>query len=100
MTILHTFKYIPMELILYYITLFVVSLLSTWWIFKRVLRIAKLKNIVDNPDARKLQRVPVPVLGGAAVFFGMSVALAAAGMIHDVSNLFAMVCAMVIMLYV
>ena len=89
-----------MELILYYITLFVVSLLSTWWIFKRVLRIAKLKNIVDNPDARKLQRVPVPVLGGVAVFFGMSVALAAAGMIHDVSNLFAMVCAMVIMLYV
>ena len=89
-----------MELILYYITLFVVSLLSTWWIFKRVLRIAKLKNIVDNPDARKLQRVPVPVLGGAAVFFGMTVALAAAGMIHDVSNLFAMVCAMVIMLYV
>lgn len=89
-----------MELILYYITLFVVSLLSTWWIFKRVLRIAKLKNIVDNPDARKLQRVPVPVLGGVAVFFGMSVALAAAGLIHDVSNLFAMVCAMVIMLYV
>ena len=89
-----------MELILYYITLFVVSLLSTWWIFKRVLRIAKLKNIVDNPDARKLQRVPVPVLGGVAVFFGMSVALAAAGLIHDVSNLFAMVCVMVIMLYV
>ena len=39
-----------MELILYYITLFVVSLLSTWWIFKRVLRIAKLKNIVDKED--------------------------------------------------
>lgn len=89
-----------MELILYYITLFVVSLLSTWWIFKRVLRIAKLKNIVDNPDARKLQRVPVPILGGIAVFFGMSVALAAAGLIHDVSNLFAMVCVMVIMLYI
>lgn len=89
-----------MELILYYITLFVVSLLSTWWIFKRVLRIAKLKNIVDNPDARKLQRVPVPVLGGVAVFFGMSVALAAAGLLHDVSNLFAMLCVMVIMLYV
>lgn len=89
-----------MELILYYITLFLVSLLSTWWIFKRVLRIAKLKNIVDNPDERKLQRVPIPVLGGVAVFFGMSVAFAVAGLIHDVSNMFAMVCVMVIMLYV
>lgn len=89
-----------MELTLYYITLFVVSLLSTWWIFKKVLRIAKLKNIVDNPDERKLQRVPVPVLGGIAVFFGMSVAFAAAGLIYDVSSMFAMVCVMVIMLYI
>ena len=89
-----------MELTLYYITLFVVSLLSTWWIFKKVLRIAKLKNIVDNPDERKLQRVPVPVLGGIAVFFGMSVAFAAAGLIYDISSMFAMVCVMVIMLYV
>ena len=89
-----------MELPLYYITLFVVSLLSTWWIFKKVLRIAKLKNIVDNPDERKLQRVPVPVLGGIAVFFGMSVAFAAAGLIYDISSMFAMVCVMVIMLYI
>ena len=58
-----------MEQVLYYIALFFVSLCSTWWIFKKVLKIAKLKNIVDNPDARKLQRVPVPVMGGVAVFF-------------------------------
>ena len=89
-----------MEMLLYYITLFVVSLFSTWWIFKKVLKIAKLKNIVDNPDARKLQRVPVPVLGGIAVFFGMTVAFAAAGLIYDVSSMFAMVCVRVIMLYI
>ena len=71
-----------MELYLYYSTLFIVSLCATWWIFKKVLNIAKLKNIVDNPDARKLQRVPVPVLGGIAVFFGMIVAFATAGVIH------------------
>ena len=87
-------------MLLYYITLFVVSLFSTWWIFKKVLKIAKLKNIVDNPDARKLQRVPVPVLGGIAVFFGMTVAFAAAGLIYDVSSMFAMVCVRVIMLYI
>lgn len=89
-----------MELYLYYSVLFIVSLCATWWIFKKVLNIAKLKNIVDNPDARKLQRVPVPVLGGIAVFFGMIAAFATAGIIYDVSNMFAMVCVMTIMLYV
>lgn len=88
-----------MNLELYYTILFVVSLFATWWIFKKILNIAKLKNIVDNPDARKLQRVPVPVLGGVAVFFGMIVAFATAGTIYDVSNMFAMVCVMTIMLY-
>ena len=38
-------------------------------------RIAKEKNIVDNPDARKLNKVPIPVLGGVGVFFGMLVAM-------------------------
>lgn len=89
-----------MELTLYYIILFIVSLCATWWIFKKVLKIAKLKNIVDNPDARKLQRVPVPVLGGVAVFFGMIVAFATAGIIYNISGLFAMICVMTIMLYV
>lgn len=89
-----------MELTLYYITLFAVSLCTTWWIFKKVLRIAKLKNIVDNPDARKIQRIPVPVMGGITVFFGMTVAFAAAGIIHDVSGMFSMITVMIIMLYV
>ena len=47
------------------------ALFSTFWIYPYVLRMAKSKNIVDNPDARKLQRIPVPVLGGLAVMFGV-----------------------------
>lgn len=47
-----------------------VSLAAVYWIFPRVLKVAKIKGLVDNPDARKLQKVPVPVLGGIAVFFG------------------------------
>lgn len=89
-----------MELLLYYLILFVVSLCATWWIFKIVLKIAKIKNIVDKPDARKLQPVPVPVMGGVAVFFGMVVAFAAAGIVYDISNMFAMICVMTIMLYI
>ena len=49
----------------------VVSLLAVRWVYFKVLKIAKEKNLVDNPDARKLQKVPVPVVGGLAVFFGL-----------------------------
>lgn len=49
----------------------VVSIAAVHWIFPKVLKIAKLKDLVDNPDARKLQKSPVPVLGGLAVFFGL-----------------------------
>lgn len=83
----------------YYLTLFVVALLATWWIFKKVLRIALMKNIVDNPDARKLQKVPVPVLGGVAVFFGMIVALTVTRLFFGTYSLFAIMGVMTIMLY-
>lgn len=33
---------------------------------------AQLKKMVDNPDARKLQKTPVPVMGGMAVYFGFT----------------------------
>ena len=36
-----------------------------------LLRFARKYNIVDNPNARKLQREPVAVFGGPAVFFGV-----------------------------
>ena len=48
-----------------------VSLTAGHWIYFKVLKFAKLKNIVDNPNARKLQKSPVPVLGGMTVFFGL-----------------------------
>lgn len=75
-------------------------MISTTWIFKKTLRIAIEKNIVDNPDARKIQRIPVPVLGGVAVFFGIIAALAVAGLFNDISVLFEMGAVMTLMLYV
>lgn len=85
---------------IYYLTLFIIALFSTWWIFKRVLKIAVIKNIVDNPDARKIQKEPVPVLGGIAVFFGIIVSLTATGMFYETTSLFAIMGVMAIMLYV
>ena len=89
-----------MESILYYSCLFIVSMFATWWVFKKVLKIAIDKNIVDNPDARKIQRVPVPVLGGMAVYFGIIVSLAIAGLMCDISSLFEMGCIMTLMLFI
>ena len=47
-----------------------VALCCTLWIHPYILKVAVKKNIVDNPDARKLQRVPIPILGGITVVFG------------------------------
>lgn len=85
---------------IYYLVLFVAAMLSTWWIFRDVHRIAILKNITDNPDARKLQKVPVPCLGGVAVFFGIIMALLIAGVEFEASKMFTIVCAFTLMLYI
>lgn len=86
---------------MWYYTLipFMLALLAVCWIHPRLVRIALLKNIVDNPDARKLQRVPIPVLGGVAVFFGAVIGIAITNVFIDCTSLLAIVAAMMVMLY-
>ncbi len=50
-----------------------VALLTSAIVFPLALRFAKKHGIVDNPNARKLQRVPVPVFGGVVVYSGILV---------------------------
>ena len=85
---------------MFYFILFLIALLSVCWVHPRFVHIALDKNIVDNPDARKLQRRPVPVLGGIAVFFGIVVGLGCASIAYDCKELFIVIVAMLIMLYV
>ena len=85
---------------LYYSFLFIIALICTWWIFKKILKIAVLKDIVDNPNVRKLQKAPVPVLGGIAVFFGIVTSMTVTGLFYETSSLFAIMGLMVIMTYV
>jgi UDP-N-acetylmuramyl pentapeptide phosphotransferase/UDP-N-acetylglucosamine-1-phosphate transferase len=40
-------------------------------VYPFVLRYALNHNIVDNPDARKIHRQPIPVMGGVAVYAGI-----------------------------
>lgn len=79
---------------------FFISLFLVGWIHPWLVKIALLKNIVDNPDARKLQRTPVPVLGGVAVFFGIVIAIGCVSSVVDCSGLPVVIMAMMAMLYI
>lgn len=78
---------------------FSLSLIAVWIIHPHMVRIAKIKDIVDNPNARKLQKEPVPILGGVAVFFGIFMSLAFSGILVECSELFMLLAAMLLMLY-
>lgn len=83
------------------------SFFSVRWIYFKILKIAFEKRLVDNPDARKLQKSPIPVVGGLAVFFGVLAGMLIASVSHhcishidEYVGLFPIIVAMGIMLYV
>jgi len=56
-------------------------------VFPLALRIARKYNIMDNPDARKLQKQPVPVFGGIVVVLGMIIPLLTYAIYYHVGEL-------------
>jgi len=80
--------------------LFAVSLISVLIAYRPILKIAKLKDIVDNPGARKLQKHPVPMLGGVAVFFGIIIGIGFFKTMVTYTAVFPIITAMVAMLYI
>ena len=82
------------------LTAMIAALLVVLFIHPRVVQFAQKRNIVDNPDARKLQREPIPVMGGVAVFFGLFVGLFVASLFFNISTLLPMFLAMSVMLCV
>ncbi len=75
------------------------AFLGTLWIHPKILKIAITKNLVDNPDARKLQRKPVPNMGGIAVFFGILIGACCSQNLFDEPKAFMLIAAMLVMLY-
>lgn len=86
--------------ILYSCFFALMAFISTWIVYVVILTIALRYNIVDQPNARKLQRRPIPVLGGLTVFFGITVGIFGAIFIMGYSDLLPMYAALVIMLVV
>ena len=76
------------------------AFLGTLWIHPKVLKIAIMKDLVDNPSARKLQRRPIPNMGGPAVFFGIIIGLCSSQAMFSSPKAFMLIAAMLIMLYI
>lgn len=84
----------------------VTAFLAVKWIYFKILKVSFEKHLVDNPDARKLQKRPIPVVGGLAVFFGLVAGMLAAGAyLHtfgaasELTNMASILCVMSVMLY-
>lgn len=78
----------------------ILAFIGTLWVHPKILKIAIMKDLVDNPDVRKLQRNPVPVIGGIAVFFGIVIGLCSSQVMFNSPSVFMLISAMLIMLYV
>ncbi len=50
-----------------------VSFLITYVLIPSVIKVSQIKKLNDEPDGRKLHSTPVPVLGGLAIFAGISI---------------------------
>lgn len=77
------------------------------WIYFKILKIALDKKLVDIPDARKLQKRPIPVVGGLVVFFGVLAGMMVAAAFNKIFSpdeihisLFPILAAMGMMLYI
>ena len=78
----------------------IIAFLVSSCIYPIVIRFAKKHNIVDNPNARKLQREPIPVLGGVTVFLGIAASLLFTAHYMDWFTLYGIIAFMFIMLIV
>ena len=86
---------------IYYILLvFVLSLLVSSLVFKPILAFAKKYKFYDNPNDRKLQRKPVPIMGGFVVFIGTVIGLLCYMFVRDIISMLPVVVAMNVMLVV
>ena len=77
---------------------FLVSLIVASLAYKPVLSLARKYMVYDNPEARKLQRVPIPVMGGLVVFLGMAIGLQPYWFFRDCMPLLPLLVAMTVLL--
>lgn len=86
--------------IYFIVFVFFIALLVASLIHQPVLHFAKSHNIYDNPEARKLQRRPIPIMGGLVVFIGAVIGSLCYWFRLDCSSIVPIQIAMLIMLII
>jgi UDP-N-acetylmuramyl pentapeptide phosphotransferase/UDP-N-acetylglucosamine-1-phosphate transferase len=101
MFIISNNHYLTWEMVISGIILpFLSAMVLTFIVHPFIVKIAKERELVDNPDARKLQKKPVPVLGGIAVFWGIVVGAGVTSIFFHSNALFTCIVAMTVMLFI
>ena len=86
--------------IFFIVLVFLISLVVAAAVHRPVLHFAKKKHFYDNPEERKLQRTPVPVMGGFVVFLGAIIGSLCYWYKHDCWEIIPVQLAMVLMLII
>jgi UDP-N-acetylmuramyl pentapeptide phosphotransferase/UDP-N-acetylglucosamine-1-phosphate transferase len=79
---------------------FLISLLVATFSYKPVLKTARRLQFYDNPEERKLQRIPIPVMGGFVAFFGAIVGSLCYWFVRDATAIIPLQVAMIAMLLI
>ena len=66
----------------------------------RLVSLSYRKNLTDNPNHRKLQKQPVPILGGMSVFLGTTLGTLFLNLWMDASNLYMVTLSLMIMFFI
>lgn len=82
------------------IGLIILAIIISSAAYPLALRFAKKHNIVDNPDARKLQKEPIPVLGGIVAVVGMLIPLIIAAQYYRFDELWYIICAIIFLWFI
>lgn len=77
-----------------------VAFLVALFLNPHLVKLAYSKRMLDNPNARKLQKRPVPVIGGMSVYIASVAALLAANLFAPVNDIFIAMSCITIMFYV
>lgn len=80
--------------------LFLTALIVSSVSFKYVLKIAQIKDIVDKPGPRKIQSSPIALMGGLVVYIGTISSIFLSNIFFPSNQLFCIVAAFTIMLFV
>ena len=80
------------------LTALIISFVTVLLLHPQLVKYALRKDIVDKPNARRLNRIPIPVLGGVGVFAGFTTAFCASGAIYGIEISLASLAAIILML--